>query len=126
MASKILAVDDSRMMRKILSGTIEMLDYEPLTAGDGVEAFEVLEANGDEVALILLDWNMPRMNGIDTLIKLKSDKRYADIPVMMVTTESEKSNVIRAIQAGAQHYLTKPFSPQDLSTRIMECLGLGF
>lgn len=126
MARKILAVDDSRMMRKILSGTIEMLEYEPVTAGDGVEAFEVLEEHGNEVDLVLLDWNMPRMNGFETLEKLKSDPRYADIPVMMVTTESEKENVVRAIRAGARHYLTKPFSPQDLSTRIMECLGMGF
>lgn len=125
MTTKILAVDDSRMMQRIISGAIEMLGYDALLAGNGKEALEVLETEKDEVALILLDWNMPEMNGYETLKALKADDRLKDIPVMMVTTESEQKNVIQAIQSGAKHYLTKPFSQQDLASRIMECLGIG-
>jgi two-component system, chemotaxis family, chemotaxis protein CheY len=122
---KILAVDDSKIMLKIIAGSIEMLNYEPLKATHGKEALEVLSKNADEVALILLDWNMPEMNGLETLKAIKADPRYQEIPVMMVTTESEQKNIIQAIKAGAKHYLTKPFNQQDLAVRIMESLGLG-
>lgn len=125
MKRKILAVDDSMMMLRIVSGAIEMLDYEPLRARNGKEAVATLGEHGNDVALVLLDWNMPEMNGFETLQFIKNDPRYKDIPVMMVTTESEKQRVVEAIKAGASHYLTKPFTPQDLATRIMECLGLG-
>ena len=125
MGKKILAVDDSKMMLRIIGSTIEMLSFEPLKAGNGKEAMSLLEKEGDNVALVLLDWNMPEMNGMETLEAIKGDPKYASIPVMMVTTEGEKKNVVRAIQAGAKHYLTKPFNQQDLAVRIMECLGNG-
>jgi len=126
MRKLVLTVDDSRVMRRLITGTIEMLGYEPIEAGDGAQAMAVLERRGDEIALVLLDWNMPVMNGFDTLLAIQADPRFRDIPVMMVTTESETQNVVRALQAGAKHYLSKPFSPQDLQTRVMEALGCGF
>lgn len=125
MGQKILAVDDSKMMLRIISSTIEMLAFDPLKASNGKEAMALLEKESANIALVLLDWNMPEMNGMETLQAIKSDPRYAAIPVMMVTTEGERKNVVRAIQAGAKHYLTKPFNQQDLATRIMECLGNG-
>lgn len=125
MSKKILTVDDSLMMLRIVAGTIEMLNYEPLKARNGKEALTVLGQQGRDVVLVLLDWNMPEMNGLETLEAIKRDERFAHIPVMMVTTESEKARIVQAIKAGANHYVTKPFSPQDLATRIMECLGQG-
>jgi len=125
MKNKILAVDDSRMMLRILSGAVEMLGYEPVTAQNGQEALEQLQNHGDEVALIMLDWNMPVMNGIQTLEAIKAVERYQYILEVTVTTESEADNIIRAIQAGAKHYLTKPFTQQDLASRMMECMGFG-
>ena len=68
---------------------------------------------------------MPGMNGFELLKILKSDPQYSNIPVMMVTTEGERKNVVLAIQTGADNYLTKPFSPEDLSTKILECLGIN-
>ena len=126
MKEHILTVDDSTVMRRIISGSIEAMGYNPVQAKHGRDALEQLEKMGDEIALILLDWNMPEMNGLDTLKALKSDPKTAEIPVMMVTTERERENVVTAIQQGARHYLTKPFSQQDLVTRMMECLGMGF
>lgn len=125
MKNKILTVDDSRVMLRIIGGAIEMIGYEPLYSKNGRKALEVLSEHHGNVALVLLDWNMPEMNGIETLRALKVHAAYKDIPVMMVTTESERANVIEAIRAGARHYLTKPFSQEDLVTRIMECLGQG-
>jgi two-component system, chemotaxis family, chemotaxis protein CheY len=119
---KILAVDDSKIIRRILSGAIEALGHETLEAENGLEALEVIKNNPGEVVLILLDWNMPELDGYATLKALKSDPITATIPVMMVTTESEKTNIIKAIQAGASHYLTKPFTQEDLMTRMLECM----
>ncbi len=124
-ADRILAVDDSRMMLRMIRGAIETLGFKPLEASNGKEALELLAQYAPEVALILLDWNMPQMNGIETLRALKDRPEFAHIPVMMVTTESEKQAVIEAIRAGATHYLTKPFAQQDLILRMMECLGRG-
>lgn len=125
MKANIMTVDDSAVMRRIISGGIEALGYTVLEAKHGRDALEKLEENEDDIALILLDWNMPEMNGLDTLKALKSDPKTAEIPVMMVTTERERTNVVTAIQEGAQHYLTKPFNQQDLMTRMMQCLGQG-
>lgn len=125
MKQQIMTVDDSAVMRRIISGSIEALGYTPIHAEHGRAALDKLDDGGEEIALILLDWNMPQMNGLDTLKALKQDPKTAEIPVMMVTTERERDNVVLAIQEGAQHYLTKPFSQQDLMTRMMQCLGLG-
>lgn len=125
MRTKILAVDDSAMMQRIIAGAIEALGYEALPAGNGQEALSVLAKRGDEIALVMLDWNMPVMDGLATLEAIRADVRYVSIPVMMVTTECERVRVAQALKAGAHHYLTKPFAPQDLAVRILECLGNG-
>jgi len=124
-ADHVLAVDDSRMMLRLIRGAIEAMGYKPLEAANGREALQVIAQHPGEIALILLDWNMPEMNGIETLRALKTNPNLSHIPVMMVTTESEKHAVVEAIRTGASHYLTKPFAQQDLVLRMMECLGRG-
>jgi two-component system, chemotaxis family, chemotaxis protein CheY len=124
MKQKILAVDDSKMMLRIISSTIEMLGYETIKASNGKEALSILEQEPN-IVLVLLDWNMPELDGMETLKAIKSNEQLKSLPVMMVTTEGEKRSVVKAIQAGAKHYLTKPFNQQDLATRIMECLDSG-
>ncbi len=121
---KILTVDDSRMIRVIIKNTIKSLGFDVVEAANADIALEVIEENQD-INLILLDWNMPGMNGYELLKILKKDERFKNIPVMMVTTEGERKNVVKAIQAGAENYLTKPFTPEDLSTKVVECLGLA-
>lgn len=122
---KVLTVDDSAMIRKIVRGAVEVLDFELLEASDGIEALTVLEREAPGIGLILLDWNMPGMNGFEFLQVIKDHPGYKRIPVMMVTTESEKENIVRAIQAGASHYLVKPFTMEDLLKKMMESLGRG-
>ena len=120
---KILSVDDSVVVRKIIRSAIGVLGHDFIEAEDGEEALSLLETEYSDIGLILLDWNMPGLNGYEVLLILKEDERYKDIPVMMVTTESEKSNIVSAVRAGAINYLTKPFSNEDLLTKIMECTG---
>lgn len=121
---KILSADDSLIMRKIISGAVAMLGYEILEAKNGSEALAQLKTHKDDIGLILLDWNMPVMDGYETLVQIRSDEQYKNIPVLMVTTESEKKNVIKAIQAGANNYLAKPFEKEDLAKKMVECLSL--
>ncbi|MEG3638096.1 response regulator [Magnetococcus sp. PR-3] len=122
---KLLSIDDSRTIRRVISGVGAMLGFEVLEAENGMVGLQVLEESSHEVGLILLDWNMPGLNGLEVLKKVKADERFMHIPVMMVTTEGEKDNIIRAIQAGACHYMTKPFSQEEMAGRIMEAIGMG-
>ncbi|MCE2931190.1 MAG: response regulator [Vampirovibrionales bacterium] len=118
----ILSVDDSRLIRKIMTGPIQALGYEILEASDGLECLEQLKAHAKEVELVLLDCNMPNLDGIETLKAIKADSALSHIPVMIVTTEGEREKMIGAIKAGASQYLTKPFTEDDLLTKMMECL----
>ena len=118
---KVLVVDDSAIMRKVIEQILEMLGHEAVPAANGVEAFERLKEH-DDVQLILLDWNMPEMNGIEFLRAVKDQPALTKIPVIMLTTESERRKMIEAIEAGAKHYLTKPFQPETLATKILQCV----
>jgi two-component system chemotaxis response regulator CheY len=122
---KVLSVDDSSLIRRVVRGAVEVLGYELVEACDGVAALELLEVQYKEIVLALLDWNMPRMDGFTLLTKMKEDERFKHIPIAMVTTEVERLKVIRAIKAGAINYVMKPFSQEELSKKILECLGQG-
>jgi two-component system chemotaxis response regulator CheY len=102
-----------------------MLEMEMEESEDGAEALEKLSHFYKEINLILLDWNMPGMNGYDALVEIKNNDKYKDIPVMMVTTEGQQSNIIAAVRAGANNYLVKPFTVEELGAKITECLGKG-
>ena len=116
----ILIVDDSKIIHKIVAGVVELAGYDSLHASDGEEAIEMLRKNPDDVSLVILDWNMPVMNGFDCLKEIKSDLELRDIPVMMLTTESEPGKLAMAIREGAARYCSKPFTPEGLATKILE------
>jgi len=120
---KLLVVDDSSAIRKIIKAAADVLHMQTIEAEDGVEALEKLAEHYDEISLVLLDWNMPEMNGYDVLVEIGKNELYKDIPVMMVTTEGHQSSIVAAVRAGAVNYLTKPFTVEDLESKIMECLG---
>jgi two-component system, chemotaxis family, chemotaxis protein CheY len=120
---KILLVDDSNTMRRIQTNTLKQIGYSDIIeAEDGQDALNKLKSNPD-VSLVLLDWNMPNMNGIDCLKAIKADAGLKSIPVMMVTSEAEKSRIIEAIQAGAANYLVKPFHADALKEKITSIVG---
>ncbi|HEY5585763.1 MAG TPA: response regulator [Ruminiclostridium sp.] len=122
MVKKILFVDDSPVIKKIVQRSVETAGYSFLGASDGKEALFVLAKESD-ICLILSDWNMPVMNGFEFLKAVKRNNSFKQIPVIMITTEAEKSNINKAIQAGAANYLLKPFNPEDLLLKIRQCLG---
>src|SRR5262249_41624555 len=117
-----LVVDDSRAIRSIIGKTIRELGFEVLEAGNGLEALERLVESG-RVELILVDWNMPEMNGFDFLCNARLNAAWNDTVIIMVTTETEKSQVQRAMQAGANEYIMKPFTPEILREKL-QLVGL--
>jgi two-component system chemotaxis response regulator CheY len=119
---KVLVVDDSSIIRRVIEQILEVLGHHAIPAADGVDALEALRTTPD-IHLILLDWNMPEMSGIEFLRTVKDDPVLKEIPVIMLTTESERRKMIEAIEAGAKHYLTKPFQPETLATKILQCVG---
>jgi len=122
---KLLTVDDSSVIRKMVIAAADVLDIETIEAQDGVEALTRLAAYHKTIDLVLLDWNMPEMNGYDVLVEMKGNDDYKNIPVMMVTTEGQQSSIVAAIRAGADNYLVKPFTVEELQIKIAECLGMG-
>ena len=122
---KILIVDDSSVMRKVIKAAADVLDLDTEEAQDGVEALEILAKNHNEIDLVLLDWNMPNKTGFDVLQEIKNDEKTQKIPVMMVTTEGHKSSIVAAVRAGADNYLVKPFTVDELESKIIECIGKG-
>ena len=122
---KILSVDDSRATRQFIRNAIDVLGFDFFEAGDGQDGLNLLEKEGP-VDLILLDWNMPVMDGLTMLRALKADERFKHIPVTMVTTEIERHKVIAAVECGAKNYVMKPFTQEDLIAKVLESLGMGF
>jgi two-component system chemotaxis response regulator CheY len=110
-------------MRTILARYLQDMGYEVLQAGDGQQALEVLAANPD-VEVALIDWNMPVMNGLELVEACRADERLRAITLMMVTTESELTQIVRALAAGAHEYLIKPFTRDALEEKL-DLLGLG-
>ena len=111
----VLVVDDSAVMRKVIIRELKQCGIEEVTeATDGIEGLEA--ASRESFDLILMDWNMPGLLGIDVVRKLR--EAQITTPIMMVTTEGERNNVVIAIQAGANNYLVKPFSSEDFSQKI--------
>jgi two-component system chemotaxis response regulator CheY len=120
---KIMSVDDSGVMRRIVGRTVDLLGYGLLEAGNGQEALAILAREHRDVALVILDVNMPEMDGFECLARIKADPQLREIPVMMLTTESERARIIQAIRAGAANYICKPFQAEDLAVKITESLG---
>ncbi|WP_042438122.1 response regulator [Sanguibacter keddieii] len=119
---KALVIDDSRTMRRIVSSVLTDLGYETVEAGDGQQALDALEV-GDEFQLACIDWNMPVMDGLTFVTKVRENRAWRGITLMMVTTESEHGQIVRALAAGAHEYLIKPFTPDALRDKL-ELLGL--
>ena len=120
---RALVIDDSRVVRLMLSRYLSTLGYEVRQAGNGQEALDVLAENEDLPDVALIDWNMPVMNGLEFVNACRANRKYRSISLMMVTTESEYSQIVRALAAGAHEYLIKPFDNSALSSKLA-LLGL--
>jgi len=121
---KLLVVDDSSTMRRIIKNTLARLGHKDILEGaDGIEGWAALDANPN-VEMLITDWNMPEMNGLELVKKVRADDRFTDLPIIMVTTEGGKAEVITALKAGVNNYIVKPFTPQILKEKLAAVFGV--
>jgi len=114
---KVLVVDDFATMRRIIKGVLKQLGFSNIVeAEDGDVALEELKR--DEYGLILADWNMPNMSGLELLKAVRSDKNLQQIPFIMVTAEGQKDNILEAVKAGVSNYVIKPFTPETINEKL--------
>jgi len=118
MPISVMIVDDSRIMRSTVKGVFSGIasSCKFVEAQDGVEALALLET--ETIHLILLDWNMPKLSGIDFLKQVRAMDKYKDIPIIMVTSEAAKFNVIEALKNGATDYITKPINLELFKSKL--------
>jgi two-component system, chemotaxis family, chemotaxis protein CheY len=117
---KLLVVDDSLTMRRIVVNTLQKLGYHDIVeAADGVEALSQLD---DSVKVILTDWIMPEMSGLELVRAIRARPQFASLPICMITTRSAREDLIAAIEAGIDDYILKPLQPHTLKEKI-ERLG---
>ena len=124
MAFNVLIVDDSSVMRSVLKKTVNMCGFkigELLEAGDGLEALKLLKTNW--VDLVLTDYNMPNMDGLQLIEEMKKDEILARIPVVVVTTEGSEKKIRTFLEKGASDYLQKPFTPEQVRLKLNRVMG---
>lgn len=113
---KFLVVDDSATMRRIVINSLQRIGHKDVAeAGDGQEALDRFDSS---IGFVITDWNMPNMSGIDFVRALRARPDGGEVPVLMVTTRSIKEDILAAVQAGANNYVVKPFTPQVLKEKI--------
>jgi two-component system, chemotaxis family, chemotaxis protein CheY len=120
---KALIVDDSKTIRIILGRILRELGYEICEAANGKDALEMIEREKTAVTLVLADWNMPEMNGLDLVKHLRQNPELASVKVIMVTTETEVDHIVSALEAGANEYVMKPFT-KDILKEKLELVGI--
>lgn len=119
---QVLIVDDSATMRRIIRNNLKFAGYDDaVEAGSGVEGLSRLAAN--PINLIITDWNMPEMNGIEFVKTIRSMDQYKDLPILMITTVAERENIMVALAAGVSNYIVKPFDAETLKKKLEQILA---
>jgi two-component system, chemotaxis family, chemotaxis protein CheY len=122
--TRILIVDDSSTMRRIIRSALNTLGFTAVEeAASGADAVTKIGAGG--IDLVISDWAMPQMSGLDLLRAIRADAAHATLPVLMVTGIGEESDIADAVEAGVDGYLLKPFKPETLAEKIQQILGGG-
>lgn len=123
MALKFLIVDDSQTMRRIVINLLKNIGYEEFVeASDGKDALVKL-ASDDSLNFVITDWNMPVLSGLELVKAIRSDEKYENLPVLMVTTRGVKEDIIEALKARVNNYVVKPFTPGILREKIDQILA---
>jgi len=117
LSMRVLVVDDFATMRKIVRNILKQIGFEDIIeAEDGTAALQLIK--NDKVGLVVTDWNMPNMTGLDLLREIRQNPQTSNLPVLMVTAEGLKENVMEAVKAGVSNYVVKPFTAEVLQEKI--------
>ena len=119
---KALVIDDSATMRHIVADILQELGFDTCQAANGQEGLDLLES-GQRFDLACIDWNMPVMDGLQFVAAVRARRQWPNLTLMMVTTEGERGQVVRALAAGAHEYVIKPFTADALASKLV-LLGL--
>jgi two-component system chemotaxis response regulator CheY len=116
---KVLVVDDFLTMRRILKNILKQVGFKTMEeAEDGAQALDMIKNADPTFDLIIADWNMPKMTGIELLKAIRADPELKHLPVIMVTAEAQKSRVLEAVQAGVSNYIVKPFTAETVKAKL--------
>lgn len=113
-----MVIDDSRAIRMILGRTLNRFGYEVCSAANGREALDMIGQQDLNLSVILVDWNMPEMNGLEFVQAIRTNPKYSEVPLMMVTTETEIEQMYKALEAGANEYVMKPFTDDVIADKL--------
>lgn len=117
LSMRVLVADDFATMRKIVRNILKQIGFDDIVeAEDGQAALQVLKS--ENIGLVVTDWNMPNMTGLELLEKIRTDPKTAKLPVLMVTAEGLKENVVAAVKAGVNNYVVKPFTAEVLQEKL--------
>lgn len=124
---KVLVIDDFEMVRMMLKNSLKEMGVKSYQDSEnGVDAWKKLEearTSGEPYNFVFCDWNMPEMNGIEFLVKCRSSEHYKNLPIIMVTAESEQSQIVEALKKGATDYIIKPISPEMLEKKVKKAIS---
>lgn len=120
---KALHIDDSYTVYQLVSAAASVIEVEVLHASNGEAGLALLEEFHEDISVVILDFNMPGADGLEILKAIKADEKTKNMPVMMLTSDADPNLVMQFIKAGAANYLNKPFTQEDLISRIMGCVG---
>ena len=115
---KAMVVDDSRAMRMLMTRELLKWGFEVVQAGDGRQGLETLEKEQGAVRLVMVDWNMPVMDGLEFVQHVRASPNFAAVRIIMVTTETEIEQMSRALEAGADEYIMKPFTTEAVEDKL--------
>ena len=119
----IITVDDSSTMRRIIKNTLVKLGFtNVLEAENGVEALEVMAKN--KIDMIITDWNMPEMDGLTYVKTVRTQPEHQTTPILMITTEAAKEDILTALKSGVNNYVVKPFTPDTLQEKVFKLLDI--
>ena len=119
---KIIIVDDFSTMRRIIKNILRQLGFNNVQeADDGATAWPKIQS--EPFDLVITDWNMPKMSGLELLKNIRNDENLKDIPVLMVTAEALKENIIEAVKAGVSNYIIKPFTAETMQEKMEKIFG---
>lgn len=117
--TRLLIVDDMMTMRKLVSKICKELGFTDLQeAKDGAEAWNIVQTTNPPIGLIVSDWNMPNMSGLELLKRVRSDAKFAKTPMVLVTAEAEQHQIVEAVKAGVDNYVVKPFTSDILKAKL--------
>lgn len=120
----VLIVDDSYTMRRIIKNILEKIGMGSIhEAGDGKEAMEILQR--ERVDILVTDWNMPEMDGLALVKAVRADEKLESLPILMVTTENAKDDILNALRSGVDNYAVKPFTQEVIEEKIGKLLGIS-